>query len=175
MIETKTSAGGIGPPGKRPGAPDGTDRSYEWNRALLSVYYHGRKHDHPLQSRPRPMGVWPLARAVAVLSSMDAPIAAQRLALTDLSRTYMKLSKPPAVMNSMTVLLRAYWDTTQGNAIEVTHADEFRLFHASFMAIFDTAPHPDAAYLQAINRMIAHEAPDGSRNEALLSYAVEPQ
>jgi hypothetical protein len=60
-----------------------------WNRALLSIYYHGRKGGHALAGQVRPRRLLSLARAVDELVTAGDPevIGPVRLALADLCRT----------------------------------------------------------------------------------------
>jgi hypothetical protein len=58
------------------------------NRALLSIYYFGRKHLEPFAGAPPPPGLLPVDAAVAELESAGSEgLSSVRLALTDLART----------------------------------------------------------------------------------------
>jgi len=145
--------------------------AHAWNKALLSVYYHGRRDEPPLRGEPPPLGVWSLARAVSVLST--APVGAQRLALADLCRTRAKRSTS-TVVTQMRKLAGTYERATPQHLHGTSLAMAGR-----FDAIFVHPIQPDEAYLQAIGVMLGHESPQplppGSNVNVLTSYSVSPQ
>lgn len=152
-----------------------TQLAHAWNKALLSVYYHGRRDEPPLQGEPPPLGVWSLARAVSVLST--APVGAQRLALADLCRTRAKRSTP-TVVAQMGKLALVYERGTSGPQ-HPTMRPQPRIslaVAASFDAIFTQPIKPVDAYLKAIEIMLGHENPEppGTPVQVLVSYSVTP-
>jgi hypothetical protein len=149
----------------------------QYNLALLSVYYHGRRDEAPLRGQPPPLGVQSLARAVSVLAS--APVSAQRLALTDLCRTRAKKSTP-TVVAQMTNLAVAYERTTmlmrQPTAETIQPALSVRpTMLEKLNTIFTKPITPEAAYLEAIQMMVSLESPRRDSVPVLVGYSVSQQ
>jgi hypothetical protein len=168
-----------------------TSHPQHWNQALLSVYYYGRQDEAPLRGQPPPLGVWPLARAISVLST--APVGPHRLALGDLCRTRAKRSTP-TVVTQMRKLAVSYQSLTrdrqrgtsgqqpgtrgqQPGTITAAPPRTAVDVVAGFEQIFAQPVAPDDAYLKAIDLMLRNEIPPppGSNLPVLTSYSVSAQ
>ena len=81
--------------------PDNDEILRERNRALVSIYYHGRRETPELRGRKLPFDTFPLDEAVEVLTrdpDDDNALPSVRLALADLCRNRKALASDPQAL-----------------------------------------------------------------------------
>ncbi len=132
-------------------APVDRASAHRWNRALLSVYYHGRRRQAPLSRHPRPTPIMPLEAAIEVVLDSRA-LGLLRLALADLCRT--RAAEPSARLQDLMRKLAAGYGRLLGYPGRVTPGivDEFDGIFRRGVRL-----DPETAYQQAIRRMKALE------------------
>ncbi len=121
--------------------------AHRWNRALLSIYYYGRRHQAPLSRHPPPAQVLPLEAAIQVVVGSRA-LGVLRLALADLCRT--RAAQPSTRIEVLMRELVAAYGRLVG-APGWAAPDIVETFERIFRD--DATPDPEEAYQQAIRRM----------------------
>lgn len=121
--------------------------AHRWNRALLSIYYQGRRHQAPFSRHPRPAEVMSLDSAIEVVVG-SRTLGVVRLALTDLCRT--RAAQPSTQVEVLMRKLAAGYGHLLGYPGRVT-PDIVETFNGIFRA--GARLEPEDAYRQAIRRM----------------------
>ena len=139
------------------------------NRALLSVYHHGRKGTGALKGRPTPLTILQLHRAVtALIEPLEKEtLPAIRLALGDLCR--MRPAHGDAQIDREIERLARAFSKLNDNTEDSQHAEVAR----SFASIFEE---PDAtgsrAYTIALRRMLEYAGDDNAVSFAELNWEI---
>lgn len=145
----------------------------QWNRALLSIYYFGRKGTEPFARMPVPRRVWPLEKAVATLTeSQDREaLSCVRLALADLCRTRTLLSPADPVDKTVEEqIVRLTIAFSQLVGIPNDAREELARIFSGLSRGSDSTVDP---YVRALNLMAARDPRfPGRKYPVLVSYKV---
>jgi hypothetical protein len=155
----------------------GTDMksARRWNRALLSIYYFGRKNLEPLAGARPPPGILPVDEAVSELESAgrDA-LGSVRLALTDLVRTRNQLipkSRADQKVEELIIRLSITYSNLLGTHLR---AQDFARRMADLSGRVPGAM-DETAYVRALNFLAEQDPrprPPGVLPPRMVSYEV---
>jgi len=156
----------------------------DWNRALLSIYYHGRRREPPFAGLPPLPMMWSMARAVSVLSAQPpitsrlydpesaTVIHARRIALAELCRTRAKRTTP-AVLRWWNAMVTSYSTTLTSPPRPATEFAQD--LDKVFAGLTPSPPDPDAVYVECLNIMHRFELGHDAAGDVLISYEVVRQ
>jgi hypothetical protein len=147
-----------------------------WNRALLSIYYFGRKNLAPFAGAPPPPGLLPVDAAVGELESAGpAALASVRLALTDLARTRDRLEPSTRADQKVEGLILRLATTYVGLIGKRGTAPDLARQIADLSGRVPGAD-GDTAYVRVLRRLAQEEpsrTPPGVAPPRLISFEVE--
>jgi hypothetical protein len=145
------------------------------NRALLSIYYFGRKDLAPFAGAPPPPGLLPVDNAIGELASAGSQaLGSVRLAMTDLARTRDRL-EPSSRADQRVEGLIFRLATTYANLVRTRGTAPDLARQITDLSRRVPGTNGDTAYVRVLNRLVQVEpsrAPPEVARPRLVSYEV---